>query len=319
MEKKHFFTFFVVACAACIITFASTPADIQRALAFDIPAPDGYVTDLADVFTAEQETGLEIRIGQIEKNTTAEIGILAIKTTGGEDISQVAFDTGNKWGVGKKENDNGLIIVVAIDDRAWFIATGYGIEGAIPDAIAKRIGERDFPIYFKSGDYTSGLLLALNDIESYILKDPSVVASYNYEPEPETETDFDTSTRQELIFMALIFVAVFKSVFLIFLKRKYLYMAIADVAVVAAGFIFATPLFALILIPICLLFDFIAIIAAKDAGRGGGYSNGSSSDSSWSSGSSSWGSSDSGGGSSDSSGGSFGGGSFGGGGAGGKW
>lgn len=72
-----------------------------------------------------------------------------------------------------------MLIVVAPNDREWFIAVGYGLEGTIPDAIAKRIGEANFPSYFRDGDYFGGLSAALGEIESYIQADPTVVEQYS--------------------------------------------------------------------------------------------------------------------------------------------
>jgi len=134
-------------------------------LAFDVPKHDGFVTDLANVLSDAQEATLEQMIQSTEDKMTAEIAVLTIQTTNGVDISQYATEVGHTWGVGKADRDNGVMIVIAINDREFFIATGYGAEGILPDIRAKDIGDRNFPDNFRAGDYFSGIKGALNDID----------------------------------------------------------------------------------------------------------------------------------------------------------
>jgi len=278
------------------------------ALAYDIPEPNGYVTDQASVFSYEDEIAIEAKIQEIEDSTTAEIGVLVIPTTDGEAISQLAFDVGNTWGVGKEQNDNGLVIVIATEDRAWFMATGYGLEGALPDAITKRIAENDFPPHFREGRYAVGILAALDDIEGYLKNDPSVIAEYEGSSIP---SDVDGSF--VVLLTLLIIIAIAKSIWVgSSAKKKRLKRSLVG-SVLLFLLAYATTMLVLaaVLTGVSVLIDLIIIAGPS----GGGSSGGSSGGSTWSSGSSdsssSWGSS--------SGGGSFGGGSFGGGGSGGRW
>ena len=278
-------------------------------LAFDIPEPNGYVTDLTDTLSYEEEIGLEAHIQEIEDATTAEVGILLAPTTGDEVISTVAFEVGNEWGVGKKENDNGLMILVAIDDREWFMATGYGLEGTLPDAITKRVAERQFPHYFREGDYAGGLEAALDDIEGYLLNDPTIIASYN---ESETASDYADSSVW-IWFAILMAAALAKAIWVGTRKKKNQKsaMLMGNATIFIPAILFTTFGLTAGIMIFSVLMDIVAMSGAS--GGGGGHKS-SSSRSSWSSSSSSssWGSSSS-------SGGSFGGGSFGGGGSGGRW
>jgi len=146
--------------------------------AFDIPAYDGYVTDTANILTEAQHQDLENQIFSFVTGTSAQLWVLIIPTTEWEDISMLAVEVGTKRGVGEKDFNNGIVIVIAIEDRKWFIAVWYGLEWTIPDAIAKRIGEAHFPEYFRAGDYAAWLQLALQDIYAYISNDPTAVHTY---------------------------------------------------------------------------------------------------------------------------------------------
>lgn len=125
--------------------------------AFDIPPADGFVTDVAGVLSASQEQALEINLQNYKGETSNEIGIFIINSLEGEAISELAVEVGREWGVGSKENDNGILLLIAIEDRELFIATGYGLEGAVPDLAAKQIIDDEIVPQFKGGDYNAGI------------------------------------------------------------------------------------------------------------------------------------------------------------------
>src|SRR3989344_8676164 len=102
-----------------------------------IDDPNGNPGGFSTALTREQENSIEQRIAQVEDSTGIEIGVAIIDTTEGKPIGQLAFEIGNEYGIGKKEVFNGVLILIAVDDREWFIATAKGIEGTIPDILAK--------------------------------------------------------------------------------------------------------------------------------------------------------------------------------------
>ena len=109
---------------------------IQPALAQDIPTLQKYVNDYANVLSSSEETTLNSLAALIEENTTIEIAILTVDTTGDMSIEEFAVETFEKNGIGKKDIDNGLLIVAAIQDRKWRFEVGYGLEGILNDAKA---------------------------------------------------------------------------------------------------------------------------------------------------------------------------------------
>jgi len=126
-------------------------------LAFTVPANEGFITDTANILTEEEERALESSLSTFQNETTNEIAVLIIKTLAGEPMSDVAVEVGRTWGIGTRENDNGILVLVAIDDREIFIATGYGLEGAVPDIVAHQIIEKEITPFFREGKYGEGI------------------------------------------------------------------------------------------------------------------------------------------------------------------
>lgn len=144
----------------------------------------GYVNDYANIISASDKSYLEKLLVQLEKKTTAEVAVVTLTTTQPYDIELYAVKLFEKWGIGKKGKDNGLLLLVALKDRKLRIEVGYGLEGAIPDAIAKMIIEKNIIPYFKRGNYSAGIVAGVNEIVSKILKEYGLSDSdlVGYEP-----------------------------------------------------------------------------------------------------------------------------------------
>jgi uncharacterized protein len=110
------------------------------AFAYTSPgSPSGYVNDFADILTLDRRTKLSEQIHQYKERTGNEIGIAIIQTTGDESIEQYAVQLFQEWGIGKKDEDNGALLLLAIQDRKLRIEVGYGLEGVLTDAKSAHI------------------------------------------------------------------------------------------------------------------------------------------------------------------------------------
>jgi len=134
----------------------------------DRPNPPRLVNDFADILTVGQERTLENRLVAYNDSTSTQITVVTVKSLGGEEASFFAFELGEKWGVGQQEEDNGIVILIAPNERKTFIATGYGAEGALPDAYSKRIVEDVMLPQFRKGDYFGGITKAVERIKRYL-------------------------------------------------------------------------------------------------------------------------------------------------------
>ncbi len=122
-----------------------------------LPNPPRLVNDFAGVLSATEEEALERKLVGYNDTTSTQFAIVLLDSYNGYDPGEYSFELAQRWGIGQKGKDNGLLITVAVRDRKYFIATGYGLEGAIPDIITRRVGEQYFKPNFRANNYYEGL------------------------------------------------------------------------------------------------------------------------------------------------------------------
>jgi uncharacterized protein len=148
-----------------------------------VPTPPVLVNDYINLLTPEQKQALERKLVAYDDSTSNQFVIVTIGDIGDYDIGDFATALGRKWGVGGKEFNNGLILVVLIDKernkRKVWIATGYGLEGAIPDITAKQIIENDILPNFKANDLYRGLDNGTNELMAAAAGEYKAPAGYS--------------------------------------------------------------------------------------------------------------------------------------------
>jgi len=274
------------------------------AFATDLPAPTGFVNDYYGVLDSTQKQNLEDRLKAYEGETGNEIALVIIDTTGTQDISMYATDLGNEWGVGKGSSDNGVVFLIAMDDRKFFIATGRQSEGYLTDANISYITRNIITPNFKSADYYGGITQALDEIElgmQGLLTD-------------ERMGDASNMDSGEVVFTILFFFGIFISWFGAVLARSksfWLGGVIGVVFGVVVALLMGSVAWAFYVLPILLggfgaFFDYLVSNEYLKVAKNGGKAR-------W------WGGGGGFGGSSGGGFGGFGGGGFSGGGGGGSW
>jgi uncharacterized protein len=182
---------------------------LVRVSAQDIPAkpnPPRLVNDFANQLKAVEIASLEQKLVAYNDSTSSQIVIVVVPTTGDYPIADYAVKLGREWGVGQKGKDNGIVILWASTDRKVFISTGYGMEGAIPDAIAKRIISQVITPQFKNGMFYQGLDQGIDVIFKY--------ATGEYKAEPRGDSDGDSFSP------VLVFVIVFVIILIIIFRNR---------------------------------------------------------------------------------------------------
>ncbi len=137
-----------------------------------VPKLGARVTDLTGTLSGDQTAALEARLSQFEKSRGSQIAILLLPTTQPEAIEAYAIRVAEAWKIGRKGIDDGIILLVAKNDRTLRIEVGRGLEGALPDAVAKRIIAEVIGPRFKEGDFHGGLQDGVTRIESVIAGEP---------------------------------------------------------------------------------------------------------------------------------------------------
>ena len=127
------------------------------AAAADVPALRARVTDTTGTLNGQQSAALEQTLAEFEARKGAQIAVLLVPTSQPETIEQYAVRVFESWKLGRKGVDDGVLLVIAKNDRKLHIEVGYGLEGILPDAVAKRIIEDDIVPRFKQGDFYGGI------------------------------------------------------------------------------------------------------------------------------------------------------------------
>ncbi len=134
----------------------------------DIPELKERVTDLTATLSTSQKASLEATLARFEASKGSQVVVLIVPSTKPEEIEQYSIRVADKWKVGRKDIDDGVILLIAKDDRKLRIEVGYGLEGAIPDAYAKRIIDNIIVPEFRSGDFAGGIVHGVSAIMSLI-------------------------------------------------------------------------------------------------------------------------------------------------------
>jgi uncharacterized protein len=140
----------------------------------DFPEPRGYVNDFARVISSPQAGQIDAICRELEQKTSAELAVVTVDSIGDEDYIEYANRLFEKWGIGKKGRDNGILLFVTLRERRVRIEVGYGLEGIIPDVTAGRILDEYVIPEFRRGDYGVGLLAGTRAIAGVIAADAGV-------------------------------------------------------------------------------------------------------------------------------------------------
>ena len=139
-----------------------------------LPRPTGYVSDFAHVLSPEAVARINSIAGQLDHSqASAQISVVTIKTLDGEDPADWANQLEDKWKIGKKGSDKGVLILLAVNDRKYRIDVGYGLEGILPDGLVGDIG-REMRVSLRAGDYDGALVGAVEHIGQIIAEDAKI-------------------------------------------------------------------------------------------------------------------------------------------------
>ena len=163
--------------AFCLLfTYSSTT---ETANAAEVPKPVGhiYVQDFANILNAEQKEELVNYGMQLDDATGAQLVVMTIDSLEGEAIEEYSVKVFREYGIGQKEKNNGVLFLVALNDGALWISTGYGLEGALPDGKIGRIRDQYAFPYMREGKFDLGIMNTYKALFNEIAKE------YNWDGE----------------------------------------------------------------------------------------------------------------------------------------
>jgi uncharacterized protein len=160
-------------------------------------APEGYVTDAAHVLSDATRVSLESELAALDASTTEQIAVVTVPDMGGDYIEHYAAGLFQKWGIGQAKQDDGVLLLLSIDDHKLRIEVGYGLEGALPDSVANSIIQDDMVPLLKVGDYDGAVQKGVDDIVAAIRGEYAAPASV------DSASSIDPETILFLLFFAI--------------------------------------------------------------------------------------------------------------------
>jgi uncharacterized protein len=244
-----------------------------------IPNLSQRVTDLTGTLTAEQIAALESKLADFETKKGSQIAVLILPTTQPEDIAAYSIRVADAWKIGRKKVDDGLIMIIAKNDHKSRLEVGRGLEGVIPDAIAKRVLAETMKPHFKTEDYAGGIEAGVTQLIGLIQGEKL--------PEASSHT-IDTDSDDFAIFLLILFFgsaildALFSELFGSFIGTVLASIGVALTSALVASWLILDIWLAIIIG--LVMYFFLKIIYSGGGGSSGGGSwigGGSGSSSSW--------------------------------------
>lgn len=171
-----------------------------------LPTPMGLVSDFAGVLDAATAGRLTRRIQELKQKTGSEIAVVTLRTTQPDPVSERAVRLAEAWKPGDPAKDNGVLFLVAVEDRELFIATGYGIEGALPDGLVGEIRDRTIVPRFRAGDLAGGIEAGVDRMAAIIAREHQVELTGSPSAEAPAPRRFSTA---DLVILAIILLIIF--------------------------------------------------------------------------------------------------------------
>ncbi len=254
----------------CIGVFIVFPVSL---FAYTSPGkPQGFVSDFARILSAVDIQTMNSQLQALQNSSSAQVAVVTIQALGNETIETYATKLFQEWGIGQKGKDNGLLILVAPNDRAARIEVGYGLEGAVTDIQAGNIVNKTMIPAFKAGDYGVGIKSAVAGVSLLIQGSPEAERYYS------TQTQSNTSgshVNLSVVFFFIIIAANALARILGSTKSWWLGGVLgAGVGIVIGlifGFVFIGFGAIVILTIIGLIFDYIVSKHPPGPGSGGGF------------------------------------------------
>lgn len=166
MARRNIVAFFFI-----VTALTSLPMPASAAEGITLPAYKGYVNDFARILNTRTTEEINAVCRQVADKTTAQIAIVTINTTRPLTIEEYAVELFERWGIGLKDKDNGVLILASVNERRVRVEVGYGLEGALPDAVCSQVIYQVILPAFKNNDYNKGFLSGTIAIAQLIAKE----------------------------------------------------------------------------------------------------------------------------------------------------
>ncbi len=195
------------------VLLACSPLALHAERVQDLPQPTDYVSDFAHVLSADAVARIDSLCAQLDHSAAnAQIAVVTVHTLEGDEAADYATQLYDRWKIGGKGTDRGVLILLAVDDHKRFIETGYGVEGVLNDAKVGDIGRAMVPD-LRAGDYDGAVMLAVGEVGQDIAADAHVTLDQNLplapavgQPVQENDQGHGSAVLAKLILLIIVLV-----------------------------------------------------------------------------------------------------------------
>jgi uncharacterized protein len=192
-----------------ILTLLLLLISLTTAIALTFPQLTGRVVDEAGVLDAPARTALEQKLAGFETKTTGQLVVVTLKSLQGTSIDDYGTQLGRHWGIGRKETNNGALLIVAPNERKVRIEVGYGLEGQLTDAVSRLIIENSILPRFRAGDFAGGIARGVDDIIQAVSVDPEEWRARAKQRPDQQPPEFDLVT---LVFFLIVLFMIIRAI-----------------------------------------------------------------------------------------------------------
>lgn len=220
--KKNGILFRTFSCLLiiCVFLCAFAGCDESSELKALTPTDEFYVNDFANVIDSDDESEILSVGAALADKTTAQVVAVTVETTGDKEISDYALELGRDWGIGDKEKNNGVLILLASGDREVYIAVGYGLEGALPDSKTGRLIDRYAIEHFSEDDFSEGMLSVYRAVANEVYIEYGITPPDEYTPIDELPDEDENGSYALRLIVSWIILLVILSLFSGFIRRR---------------------------------------------------------------------------------------------------
>lgn len=179
----------IITVSSAILIFISILAFNASALNIPKAKSNFFVNDYANVISNDDENKMQKQGETLYKDCGAQVVVVTVKSLDGADIDSYSLELARSWGIGSKDKNDGVLLLLSVEDRKVKIEVGYGLEGAIPDSKAGRILDTYGVEYFKNNDFSSGLTSVYNSIINEVYIENGISPSDDYTPVETSKQD----------------------------------------------------------------------------------------------------------------------------------
>ena len=180
--------------AGLLLILLILPIACMTVSATPSPTAAFYVNDMAGVLSAEQEKSMVSVAEQLAKQTGAQVAVLTVTTLDGKDINEYALEVARAWGIGDKEKNNGVLILLSTGDREVRVEVGYGLEGCLPDGKTGRLIDTYAIPYYAQNDFATGTIQLFHAVMNVVCEE------YGVDPASLNVPVMDTAEEEMTIF-----------------------------------------------------------------------------------------------------------------------